>query len=581
MTNSIHVTGDVAMEMRDGTLLRAVIYQPDDNERHPAILMRTQYDRLRETGSPFMPIFDAVWAGYVIVIQNVRGTFGSEGVHRMDDPYLTIEGYDGYDSVEWLAGQPWSDGNIGMAGGSFLGSTQWAAAKENPPHLKAIAPWISGSGVLPSRLSGVFNLGHYVNHLLMDGLILADKLEKEGKDVSRMRQLLNQGYANPGEVYNYLPLKDVPHADFDVLRDFWHNLVLNPTSASDTANSSKGARPAYEKITVPCCHVSGWYDYFTNGTFRNFHGMREIGASRIAREGQHLLMGPWLHTGPTVFGDTGDLNYGRFSTILGSGLCGFNIAFFNKYLRKMDINLPSVRYFVMSRNMWQDADSWPLAETDWQKFYLHSQGRANTSLGDGLLSRTPPGPEPEDRFSYDPLFPVPCTGCRGHGTCGFASSPKDQSHIENRNDVLCYTTPELKEDIEVTGPLELHLFAATSARDTDFTGKLVDVFPDGSAYNVGDGIIRAQYRKSFFKPEFVTPGEVYEYTINMENTSQLFRKGHRIRIDVSSSSFPEYNRNMNTGNPAGEDAEGIIAEQKIFHQSEYPSYIDLPVIPCT
>ena len=225
MTNSIHIDRDVPIEMRDGTLLRAIIYRPDNKEKHPAILMRTQYDRLRETGAPFMPILNAVWAGYIIIVQNVRGAFGSEGVHRMDDPYLTVEGYDGYDSIEWVAEQTWCDGNVGMAGGSFLGSTQWAAAKESPRHLKAIAPWISGSGLLPSRLSGVFNLGHYVNHLLLDGLILADKLEKEGKDVSRMRQLLNQGYANPEEVYNYLPLKDVPHADFDVLRDFWHNLV--------------------------------------------------------------------------------------------------------------------------------------------------------------------------------------------------------------------------------------------------------------------------------------------------------------------------------------------------------------------
>jgi putative CocE/NonD family hydrolase len=249
----------------------------------------------------------------------------------------------------------------------------------------------------------------------------------------------------------------------------------------------------------------------------------------------------------------------------------------------MEVDLPTVRYFVMGQNVWRNADTWPLPETRWQRYFLHSKGHANTSAGDGLLSREEPGQETTDVFFYDPHNPVPTIGCRGEVML-YRVPPgvQEQSPNEKRQDVLCYTTPELKEDLEVTGPLELHIFAATSARDTDFVAKLVDVWPDGRSYNVTpDGIIRARYRKSLFNPELVTPGEVNEYVINLEAISQLFRRGHRIRLNITSSDFPEFDRNMNTGNPIGEDARGITAKQTIFHSREYPSYIDLPVIPNT
>jgi putative CocE/NonD family hydrolase len=576
MTNSIRIDRSVPIEVRDGTVLRADVYRRNDRQKHPVILMRTRYDRLRLEmggGSAFMRELDTVLSGYAFVVQSVRGTYDSAGKQILDDPYLTVEGPDGYDTVEWIANQPWCDGNVGTAGGSFLGTVQWVLAKENPPHLKAIAPWISGSGMLPTRLNGVFNLGLFVNHLLLDGLELADRLEKQGKDVTHMRALLNHGYDDPEEVYNYLPLKDVPQADYDVLREYWHS-VLNPPASPDL----KAVRPAYEKISVPCCHVSGWYDFFTSGTFGNFNSMREKGATKLAREGQHVLMGPWNHRGPAMMGDVGELNFGRFTSIIGSPLFQHNLNFFNKYLRGMDVDLPAIRYFLMGKNVWKTADAWPLPNTQWQRYFLHSKGHANTSGGDGLLNRQEPISEIPDVFLYDPISPVPSTGCRGHGTCGFADSPKDQSFIEKRNDILCYTTPELKEDIEVTGPLELHLYASTSAKDTDFTVKLVDVYPDGHAYNVTDGVIRARYRKSFLKEQFIIPNEVNEYVINMETASQMFRKGHCIRLDISSSNFPEYDRNMNTGNPPGQDAKGITAKQQVFHESRYASYIDLPVI---
>jgi len=278
----------------------------------------------------------------------------------------------------------------------------------------------------------------------------------------------------------------------------------------------------------------------------------------------------------------GDINFGESAGSQGSRVNQRLIAFYDKYLRGKDIKIPSVRYFVMGVNQWRSADDWPLPQTQWQRFYLHSKGSANTAVGNGMLSRDEPGSESPDRFIYDPHSPVPTVGGAIIGAiagAGGVVGPLDQYRIEKRNDVLCYTTPELKEDIEVTGPLQVHLFASTSAKDTDFTAKFIDVYPDERAYNLGEGIIRASGRNLTEKPELIHPGEVYEYVITVGQTSLVFRKGHRIRIDISSSNFPQFDRNMNTGNPVGEDAQGIPALQTIYHQPGYASYIDLPVIP--
>jgi putative CocE/NonD family hydrolase len=273
----------------------------------------------------------------------------------------------------------------------------------------------------------------------------------------------------------------------------------------------------------------------------------------------------------------GAINFGASADVKRAMISEQNIAFYDRYLRGKDVQIPTVRYFLMGKNIWKTADTWPLPETQWQRFYLHSNGNANTAAGDGRLSRDEPGSESPDTFIYDPHNPVPTVGGGFFGT-GLVPGPLEQYYTGKRSDVLCYTTPELKEDLEVTGPLKIHLFAATTARDTDFTARVVDVYPDGRAYNLVDGIKRARALKSVEQPELINPGEVYEYVISMGNTSNLFRKGHRIRIQISSSNFPMFDRNMNTGNPIGEDSRGIIANQSIYHNTEYTSYIDLPVI---
>jgi putative CocE/NonD family hydrolase len=579
MTDSIKVEKSVPMAMRDGVLLRADIYRPADREKHPAILMRSPYDRGMTLDFNFLNLIETVMSGYALVVQNLRGTYDSGGAMGLGDVSLAGEGLDGYDSVEWVAEQPWCDGNVGTAGGSYLGLLQWITARENPPHLKAMAPWISGSGgVEPSRQNGIVNLAVALNWVLGRALEIAKWQKEAGKDVSNALEVLHRGNVMPEEVYNYLPLKDVPHFNFEGIREVWTSRILN--SDRETFEFAEKTRTHYEKVMVPCFHVSGWFDFYPSGTLGHFLSMKEKGGSTLARQNQHILMGPWLHTGPGVGNGVGDMGFGELATPQGSQLSQYNITFFNKYVRGMDVDLPAVRYFVMGRNIWRNADSWPLPQTRWQRYFLHSQGSANSSAGNGGLSQEEPKTETPDVFFYDPHNPVPTLGCRG-GVELLRVPPgiQEQSPNEKRQDVLCYTTSELKEDLEVTGPLKVHLFAATSARDTDFVAKLVDVYPDGRAYNVTtDGIIRARYRKSLFEPEMVSPGEVNEYVINLEATSQLFRRGHRIRIDITSSSFPEYDRNMNTGNPIGEDAKGVTAKQTIYHDSEYPSYIDLPVI---
>jgi putative CocE/NonD family hydrolase len=579
MTNSIRVDKSVPMEMRDGVLLRADIYRPNDRQRHPAILMRSPYNRAMTLDLSFMNMLEAVAAGYVLVIQSLRGTFDSGGEMGLGDVSLSSEGRDGYDSVEWVAAQSWCDGNVGTAGGSYLGLLQWITARENPPHLKAMAPWISGSGgVEPSRQNGIVNLGVALNWVLATALEIVNWQKEAGKDVSNALEVLRRGNVLPEEVYNYLPLKDVPHFNFEGVKEVWANRIFN--SECEKPEYVEKTRTQYEKVGVPCFHVAGWYDFYPSGTLGHYLNMKEKGGSALARQSQHILMGPWLHGGPSTGMSVGDMGFGVLASVQGSQLSQYNLKFFNKYARGMEVELPAVRYFVMGRNLWRNAETWPLPQTDWQRFFLHSQGSANSSAGNGGLSQQEPGKETPDVFFYDPHNPVPTIGCRGGiHLLRVPAGIQEQSPNERRLDVLCYTTSELKEDLEVTGPLKLHLFAATSARDTDFVAKLVDVYPDGRAYNVTtDGITRARYRKSLFEPELVTPGEVNEYVINLEATSQLFRKGHKIRIDIASSSFPEYDRNMNTGNPIGDDAQGITAKQTVFHDSEYSSYIELPVI---
>ncbi len=301
MAYSIRIEKSAPMEMRDGTILRADIYRPDDKQKHPAILTRTPYIRQGafDFNSSYLPYWDAVAAGYAVVIQNLRGCFDSGGQSGLGDVSLAGEGADGYDSVEWIAAQPWCDGNVGTCGGSYMGLLQWITARENPPHLKAIAPWVSGSGgEEPSRHNGIVNLGVALNWLLNMTVEALNREEKLGKDVTAARKMLWQAVASPELVYEYLPLKDVPYFNFPGIRDMWANRVLN--SDRDTPENFEKTRTPYEKVMVPCMHVAGWYDFYPSGTLGHFNTMREKGGSKLARENQHIVIGPWIHPGPSA-----------------------------------------------------------------------------------------------------------------------------------------------------------------------------------------------------------------------------------------------------------------------------------------
>lgn len=577
MFSTIRFDQRVFMEMRDGIKLAGEVYRPGESGKFPAIIMRTPYSSDGIIGgSSYIKVLPTVQAGYALVIVYQRGRFGSEGKYDLRSPQ-DIEGADCYDTVEGVANQPWCDGNIGMAGESALGTVQWRTARENPPHLKAIAPGIAGAPgeAGPETTDAPVNLNIAVNLLLILAGDVLDKMDVQGKDTAKARQMLDQVRNEPSLAYNYLPLKDVPQFDSPGIRELWDTCLHMGAYGSKSAPMEPYP---FNKVKIPSLSVTNWYDPFARNSFRSFSKMITDGGSKYACEHQHLLAGPWCHCKPQRV--LGHIDFGPYADEAGSGASAYLLFFFDKYLKGKDVNLPAVRYFTMGSNTWHDASSWPLPGTEWQRYFLHSQNGANSCSGDGLLSRNQPKKEPTDTFTYNPLNPVPTTGGRG-GIVenGFLYGPVDQVYVEWRNDVLCYTTPELERDIEVTGPLELHIFASSSCVDTDFTAKLVDVYPDGRAFNVADGITRAQYRNSFYTSELLKPGEMVEFVIRLGHTSQLFRRGHRIRIDIASSNFPTFDRNMNTGNPTGEDAEGITALQTIYHQTEYASYIDLPVIP--
>jgi putative CocE/NonD family hydrolase len=574
MTDSIRVDTNIPMKMRDGIVLMSDVYRPDDSERHPAIVVRTPYSKGLGGNSDFLSAQHAAFAGYAFVIQDTRGRFASGGEFMPG----AQEGKDGYDTIETVAAEPWCDGNVGTVGSSYLGRNQWQAALEQPPHLKAIAPSIATAGPLSDfRLGGPIDLEQSISWFTAMAIDMLERQRQQGKDVSEAREMLDQARLNPGEVYSHLPLKDVPHFQFEGLKEA--SVARMTDALPDSIKTEDDLHWAYEKITVPCFHAGGWYDIFSGSLFAGFRGMKEHGGSEVAREGQHVLCGPWGHGG-SLLAYVGGLHFGPAGSAIATFTMQRHITFFDRYLKGIEgRHMAPVRYFVMGANRWRNADAWPLPNTDWQRFYLHSKGRANTAAGDGVLSRDDPAAEPPDVYVYDPRFPVPTVGGRVLPTGTLIPGPFDQTSIEGRGDVLCYTTPELSEALEVTGPLKLHLFAATSTRDTDFTAKLIDVRPNGAAYNVAEGVIRARYRKSVLKAEFVTPGETNEYVIDLAVTSIVFGPGHRIRLDVTSSNFPRIDRNMNTGNAFGEDTEGVPAVQTVYHQPDRASYIDLPVIP--
>ena len=569
---------NVTATMRDGTVLRADIWRPDAPGKFPVLLTRTPYYKSepRHYISGVDPV-RTVGEGYVIIYQDVRGRFASEGEWAYE-----AELDDGYDAVEWAASLPFSDGNVGMFGISYLGITQWMAASAKPPHLKAIFPQQIGNGGEYIRARGVFNYGGMLmwaatmaGDRLMRRAAAGDDVRAAVKDLMGIMDGMPDAHArlpisggNPVVSENF-PTYDRWLAELEN-DDFWRRISW--------AHRLKD-------IDIPVFSLGSWHDLVPGGTTELFAGMCERAPSDKTRKSQKLLMGPWVH-GQLASDVVSELYMGLSSTALLSDLPGLHIRWFDHWLKGKDtgfMNEPPVRIFVMGDNVWRSENEWPLARTKWTNYYLHSSGRANTRDGDGMLDASPPAAaEPFDAYLYDPRNPVPTVGGPTllPGTMiGANAGPKEQSRVESRADVLVYTTAVLESDVEVTGPLKATLYARTTAPDTDWTVKLVDVHPDGRAYSVMDGIVRARYRSGPSHPELLEPGKVYEYQIDLQATSQVFKKGHRIRVQVSSSNFPCYPRNPNTGRPIATETELVPAMQTVLHDADHPSHIRLPIIP--
>jgi len=539
---------NVMVAMSDGTQLAANVFLPKGSGPFPVLLMRTPYGKMDENLGEAKPYCSA---GYAIVAQDCRGRGSSQGLW---DPFkYDIE--DGFETQEWIGRQPWCNGRIGTFGGSYVGWTQWAAASRNSRFLACMVPVVPFSNPFREifyqggafQLSLAFGWGAAVG-----GIHTApDKLE---------------------DAFRYLPLNRWDE-QFGKQVFFLRDWVAHPTY--DEYWRIRGIDDRFDRMTVPVLSIGGWYDIFSKPALDQVGASRRSSAGRQARRNQFVVMGPWGHGVGTR--NLGELDFGA-DAALDIGKLQFE--WFEYWLRDRETGIqdwPAVRIFVMGENGWRNEHEWPLDRTRFTPWYLGSGGKANSLNGDGTLSLSMPEAGSPDRFTYNPSDPVPTRG--GNNLIGPPSGPYDQRGVEGRNDVLVYTSPALEKDVEVTGPVKAVLYAASGARDTDFTAKLADVHPDGKAYNLCDGIIRARYRESMTSPTLIEPGKIIRYEIDLWVTSNLFKAGHRIRVEISSSNFPRFDRNPNTGHDFGIDSKLATAEQTVFHDRVHPSHILLPVIP--
>lgn len=531
---------NVTVPMRDGVLLSANVFRPGALGRYPAILLRTPYNK----GNAITPAFQSfVSRGYAVVVQDVRGRYASSGIFEP----INQEINDGDDTLNWIARQSWSDGGVGMYGGSYLGIVQWKAAMSGNPHLKAIFPYVSGDDDYRDRFyspGGAMKIGHRLlwfeenmrvpKFTAPDFRIYVASLPERGADIAATGHRLED----------------------------WRRVASHP--AYDAFWKATSVREHLKDIHVPVYSVGGWYDNYVESDLDAFSIHHRYSP------GDRIMIGPWAHVFSATFAG---VNFGRDSLV---PLRPEQLRWFDRWLKDDDDSAgpPAhpVRIFVMGINQWRDEDEWPPARAHGVKFYLDSGGQ----LGNKPETHSAP-----DTFVYDPRNPVPTVG--GAVCCNpkiFAWGPLDQRAVEKRRDVLVYSTTPLTSPIEVTGPIKVVLHVSSTAPDTDFTAKLVDVFPDGAARNLTDGILRMRYRDSLETPKLMIPGEDYRVTIDAGVTSNVFLAGHRIRIEISSSNFPRFDRNPNTGGPVADAnaKQTRPATQTVYHEHQRYSYVLLPVV---
>lgn len=485
----IVIDTDVAVPMRDGTVLAADVYRPETRDLLPVLVQRLPYDKQDLVSVLYsIDVLRTARSGYAVVVQDTRGRYASAGRF---DPF-THEAADGADTIAWAAAQPCADGRVGMVGGSYVGATQWLAATQDPPALRAIAPFLTAADYHEgwTYQGGAFALG-FALRWAFTSRALAEVDRRVAAGAATTDELLTFAVEAHGSaaLYDRLPLTDVP--ELDDVAPWYRTWLEHPTY--DGFWRSLAPREHHADIAVPAFNVGGWYDLFLGGTLHNFTGMRARGGSARARSLQRLVIGPWSHS---VHGGTFvERDYGPFAGIDELDLTGEQLRWFDHVLRGLDNGAdrdPPARLFVMGDDVWREADDWPLPETQWTDHFLHSDGRAATA-GGGLSTETP-GDEPGDTFRYDPRDPVPTVGGPTYlpgAMVGANAGPRDRRAVERRGDVLTYTTEPLTRPVEVTGPVTLTVHVSTSVADTDITGALVDVHPDGRAELLTEGILRA------------------------------------------------------------------------------------------
>ena len=564
------VEKNIPIPLRDGVVTYADIFRPADGDPVPGIITRTPYDKevFAAAALPIMPsALKLAERGYAVAVQDVRGRFSSEGEFN---PFVN-EADDGYDSVEWLAAQPWCDGGVAIYGPSYVGATTLLAAKAQPPSLKCAIPIITADDYYDgwTYQGGALQLGFATFWGL--GLAAALALGRDRGIAAEHFATAGEALLNPHETARTRPLADMPGLSQPALAPWWRDWIGH--ASRDDYWEALRHSDDYSRYEIPMYHVGGWFDIFGIGTVRNFRGM-----SAASPAGHHLLMGPWSHAYYDRY--LGERDFGPTAAAAMSGAVLDYNRFLDRHLKGVDSELPAVRYFLMGANEWRTANQWPPAGAETVSWYLHSGGNANSTRGNGSLSITAPaGDQVPDRYFFDPLRPVPSEGGPTlHSAIGLPG-PRDQSRVEARDDVLCYTSEPLDSPVVVAGPVKVVLWTVTDAPDTDFTAKLVDVQPDGTPVSVCDGIIRARFRDSLSEPGPVPEGEPVRYEVDLASTAIAFGPGHRIRLEVSSSNFPRFDANPNTGGPLATETEIWPALQYVLHDEDHPSALELCVLP--
>jgi putative CocE/NonD family hydrolase len=554
-TNEVVMDNLVPIPMRDGVKLYADVYRPAARGKYPVIVSRTPYSTERAPNAYDAAVFFAR-RGYVYVYQDVRGRHESEGKW---EPFRNdIE--DGYDTIEWSARQEWSNGKVGMQGGSYLGHVQWRAAMSKPPHLVTIFPAVAATSLYHDWIT--LNGGWRLSFNFGWGPV---------RQESRIMQNTGPHVMAGGpdglsfdKMLWHLPLESMQKLAGRNAQ-FYRDWIAHP--AYDAYWKKLNAEEVFDQIGIPVHTFGGFFDIFSQGTLRGYAGVSAKGSTQAARKGSHMVIGPWGHGSSRKYGD---LDFGDHAHV---DMHALELRWFDHWLKGLKNGLdqePPVKIFLMGRNEWRMEREYPLARAQYRKMYLRAGGG---------LSWEAPGEEKPDSYRYDPDNPVPSVG--GNNCCGTPTpaGPKDQREIESRKDMLVYTSDFLAEPLEVTGPVKVVLHAASDALDTDFVAKLVDVYPDGRSLPMAEGIVRARFREGTDRPKLLEPGRAYEFSIDLVGTSVEFQRGHRVRVDIASSHFPQFDRNPNTGEEFGRGTSVKVARQTIHHSRAMPSHVVLPVVP--